>query len=228
MTVLLLGGAAASLGAQAAVTIDPGMTREQVVAKLGDPLSVRAYEGHTYLYYKNGCEKTCGMNDLVVLDSGKVVDAIFRATGRQYSGASSSPRMISQAEARKGNGGAPLAIPAGEPAKPTVKAPPKAPSAAPAKSPSAAPKSAAPAPTKAGIAPAKPQPAPSNAKAAAPPPAASKKLEAAPSKTAAPPPAPKKAETVPAPKAGVAPVKKDTATPPKKPDPKKPPTDIEG
>lgn len=60
-------------------TIDPGMTRAQVVAKLGEPLSVRTYDGHTYLLYKNGCEKKCGMNDLVVLDSGKVVDAVFRS-----------------------------------------------------------------------------------------------------------------------------------------------------
>ena len=85
------------------------------MAKLGEPLSARAYDGHTYLLYKNGCEKTCGMNDLVVLDSGKVVDAVFRATGRSYSGTSSSPRMISEAEAKRGNGGAPLVIPVAEP-----------------------------------------------------------------------------------------------------------------
>ena len=117
MTALLIGGAAASLGAQSAVTIDSGMTREQVVAKLGEPMSVRSYEGHTYLYYKNGCEKTCGMSDLVVLDSNKVVDAVFRAASRRYSGTSSSPRMISMAEAKRASGsGVPLAIPAGEPA----------------------------------------------------------------------------------------------------------------
>ena len=86
------------------------MTREQVVAKLGEPLSARSFDGHTYLLYRNGCEKKCGMNDLVVLDSGKVVDAVFRSANRKYSGTSSSPHMISAAEARKGNGvpGAPL------------------------------------------------------------------------------------------------------------------------
>jgi len=78
------------------------MSREQVVAKLGEPLSTRTYDGHTYLLYRNGCEKKCGMNDLVVLDSGKVVDAVFRSPSRWYSGKSSSPRMISAAEARKG------------------------------------------------------------------------------------------------------------------------------
>jgi len=94
--------AALTLQSQGPVTIDPGMSREQVVAKLGEPLSTRSYDGHTYLLYRNGCEKKCGMNDLVVLDSGKVVDAVFRSPSRWYSGKSSSPRMISAAEARKG------------------------------------------------------------------------------------------------------------------------------
>ena len=88
--------------AQTTDTIDPGMSREQVVARLGQPLSSRSYDGYTYLFYRNGCEKTCGMNDIVVLDSGKVVDAVFRSSKRHYSGTSSSPRMISAAEARHG------------------------------------------------------------------------------------------------------------------------------
>jgi hypothetical protein len=87
--------------AQTVATIDPGMTRSQVVARLGEPVSARQFQSFTYMLYRNGCEKKCGMNDLVVLDSGKVVDAIFRAPGRQYSGTSSSPRMISTAEARR-------------------------------------------------------------------------------------------------------------------------------
>ena len=93
--------AAGRLGAQTPATVDSGMTRTQVVAKLGEPLSVRSRGEFTYLLYKNGCEKTCGMNDLVVLDSGKVVDAIFRAAGRRYTGKSSSPRAIPRAEASK-------------------------------------------------------------------------------------------------------------------------------
>lgn len=103
--------AALTMQSQGPVTIDPGMTREEVVAKLGEPLSARSYDGHTYLLYRNGCEKKCGMNDLVMLDSGKVVDAVFRSHARKYSGTSSSPRMISAAEARKGaaaQSGAPL------------------------------------------------------------------------------------------------------------------------
>ena len=92
--------AAAPVHAQ--VAIDPGMTHEQVVAKLGQPLSSRSFESFTYMLYRNGCEKTCGMNDLVVLDSGKVVDAVFRDPKRKYTGTSSSPRMISSREASRG------------------------------------------------------------------------------------------------------------------------------
>lgn len=93
---------AASDPGQGAAVIDPGMTQAQVIAKLGEPMSTRSYEGHTYLLYKNGCERTCGMSDLVVLDSDKVVDAIFRSRARKYSGTSSSPRMITAADARRG------------------------------------------------------------------------------------------------------------------------------
>ena len=117
LTICILMLSAAPLVAQTPATIDSGMTRDQVVAKLGEPLSVRSYDSRTYLLYKNGCEKKCGMNDLVVLDSGKVVDAVFRSADRKYSGTSSSPRMITQTEARKGEGG-------GQPLKtPPVKTP---------------------------------------------------------------------------------------------------------
>ena len=94
------------------VTIDPGMTATQVVAKLGQPLSTRSYQSFTYLFYRNGCEKKCGMNDIVTLDSGKVVDAVFRSPGRHYSGTSSSPRAIPAAEASKGNSDARSSVPA--------------------------------------------------------------------------------------------------------------------
>jgi SmpA/OmlA family protein len=219
MTAVLLSGAAASLGAQATVTIDPGMTREQVVAKLGEPLSTRSYDGHTYLLYKNGCEKTCGMNDLVVLDSGKVTDAVFRATGRKYSGTSSSPRMISMAEAKRSNGGGePLAMPSGE-AKP-ASAPPKTP---PAKTEAKrAPAKSAPAKTEPVKSPAKPEPAKAATKAAPPPTktttAPVTKPAAAPAKTAVAPPA--KTVTPPPPKTNAVPAKKDTT--------KKPPAGHEG
>jgi hypothetical protein len=93
--------AAVSAAQSTTTTIDPGMTREQVVAKLGEPLSAHSFRSFTYLFYKSGCERTCGMNDLVVLDSGKVVDAVFRSPTRKYSGTSSSPRAIPAAVAAK-------------------------------------------------------------------------------------------------------------------------------
>lgn len=100
--VLAVAVAASPALGQGPPTIDPGMTQAQVVAKLGEPASTRTYDGHTYLLYKNGCERSCGMSDLVVLDSDKVVDAIFRSNARRYSGTSSSPRMILAADLQKG------------------------------------------------------------------------------------------------------------------------------
>jgi hypothetical protein len=95
-------GLPVALHAQKPATIDSGMTQAQVVAVLGAPLSARTYASSTYLLYKNGCEKKCGMNDLVVLDRGKVADAVFRSPARHYSGTSSSPKMISSADAKRG------------------------------------------------------------------------------------------------------------------------------
>ena len=105
-----------SVGAQTVPTIEPGMSQAQVVERLGQPLTVRTYESFTYLLYKNGCEKRCGMSDLVVLDSNKVVDAVFRSSARKYAGASSSPRAIPAEEARHGTAdGAPLTTPPKKP-----------------------------------------------------------------------------------------------------------------
>ena len=95
---------AAPLVAQdGAAVIDPGMTRAEVVARLGKPLNERTSGAHTYLYYRNGCEKTCGMNDLVILEDGKVSDAIFRSSARQYSGASSSPNGVKPGRSEAGD-----------------------------------------------------------------------------------------------------------------------------
>jgi hypothetical protein len=67
------------------------MTAEQVIAQWGPPVAQRAAGAWTYLYFRNGCEVTCGTFDLVFLQDGQVVDAIVRAPGHVYSGISSSP-----------------------------------------------------------------------------------------------------------------------------------------
>ena len=72
-------------------TVDPGMTRDQVIAVWGEPLVERASENWVYLYFRNGCEVSCGTDDIVLLQDGQVVDAIVRGQGHTYSGISSSP-----------------------------------------------------------------------------------------------------------------------------------------
>jgi hypothetical protein len=129
----ILAAAAAPLAAQA--VIDPGMSRDQVVAKLGKPATERSSGAFTYLFYSNGSERKVGMNDLVLLEGNKVVDAVFRSTARHYSGTSSSPAAISADAARK-QGAAPQAggLKVKEPAAPakaqpdTKVPPPKKPS----------------------------------------------------------------------------------------------------
>ncbi len=72
-------------------TVDPGMTRDQVIAVWGEPLVERASESWVYLFFRNGCEVSCGTDDIVLLQDGQVVDAIVRGQGHTYSGVSSSP-----------------------------------------------------------------------------------------------------------------------------------------
>lgn len=72
-------------------TIDPGMTREQVIAVWGEPEVERTSGEWVYLHFRNGCEVTCGTDDVVLLQDGQVVDAIVRGQGHTYSGVSSSP-----------------------------------------------------------------------------------------------------------------------------------------
>jgi len=82
-------------------SIDPGMTKAQVIEHLGTPASVKTADTVTYLFYANSCGKTCGMQDVVMLSHDKVFDAIFRDPKRHYTGQSSSPNMVSAAEAKK-------------------------------------------------------------------------------------------------------------------------------
>lgn len=87
-------------------TIDPGMSRDQVVAELGPPVTERTAGRFVYLFYPNGCERTCGMQDLVILEHGSVVDAIFRSPRRTYTGTSSSPSSAAPGR----TAGAPAAV----------------------------------------------------------------------------------------------------------------------
>lgn len=98
-------------GGGAAGTIDPGMTRAQVIAALGKPATIRNYQGSTYLMYSNKCGKKCGMQDIVILDHDVVVDAMFRSPNRHYTGTSSSPDATKPNSRTQRN--APLAVPAG-------------------------------------------------------------------------------------------------------------------
>ncbi|MEO6210258.1 MAG: hypothetical protein ABIQ10_09060 [Gemmatimonadaceae bacterium] len=99
------GSATATTG-----TIDPGMTRAQVIAALGKPATIRNFQGSTYLMYSNSCGKKCGMQDIVILDHDVVVDAMFRSPNRHYTGTSSSPDATKPNSRTQRN--APLVVPA--------------------------------------------------------------------------------------------------------------------
>ena len=104
----------ASLYAQQGThTVSPGMTKAQVITVLGEPATLRTVGDDAYLFYRNACGKRCGMNDLVVLHADTVVDAIFRAPSRHYTGKSSSPAAIPPhiaAKMKPGTAGEPLKV----------------------------------------------------------------------------------------------------------------------
>ena len=113
--LLALSFVAATAHAQTGTgTIDPGMTRAQVIERLGKPATVRTYQGSTYLMYSNKCGKKCGMQDIVILDHDVVVDAVFRSPDRHYTGTSSSPEATAPNSRSQHN--QPLAVPPAEPA----------------------------------------------------------------------------------------------------------------
>jgi len=72
-------------------TVNPGMAEREVYELWAAPAAVRRVGGYTYLFFRNGCEYTCGTMDVVTLKDGRVVDAIVRWDGHRYSGESSSP-----------------------------------------------------------------------------------------------------------------------------------------
>lgn len=72
-------------------TVNPGMAERDVYLIWGAPAAVRRAGEYTYLFFRNGCEYTCGTMDVVTLQNGQVVDAIVRWDGHRYGGESSSP-----------------------------------------------------------------------------------------------------------------------------------------
>jgi hypothetical protein len=89
--------AAAPVAAQSGpIIIEPGMSQEQVVARLGHPVVERHDGAHTYLTFDNDCGKNCGGDDLVILDNDAVVDAVFHTGQRQYAGTGSATTLTSE------------------------------------------------------------------------------------------------------------------------------------
>lgn len=117
-SALLIAIAAAGVQGAAAQSIDPGMTKSQVVERLGAPAAERTTGAYTYLFYQNGREYTVGMSDLVILQNNAVVDAIFRSTAREYTGRSSSPEGVMPANSAAG--GERLAMPVSNTSQPAA------------------------------------------------------------------------------------------------------------
>jgi hypothetical protein len=127
--IVVLGVAAGAAAQETGPSIDPGMSRAQVIERLGRPVSERSDGAYTFLYYRNGCEKTCGMHDVVMLEHDAVVDAIFRSPARHYTGQSSSPEQVPPARARRARAGA---APGGRGAAPAAERTPGPPASRPA------------------------------------------------------------------------------------------------
>lgn len=87
LTAMFLLGAATTAHSQTPVR--PGMTAAEVTAAWGAPTSTRTRGDFTYLNYPSSCMPACGTQDVVILQDGKVVDAIARSSNHPYEGPSS-------------------------------------------------------------------------------------------------------------------------------------------
>lgn len=87
LALVLVAGSAVEARAQTPVR--PGMTAEQVTAAWGAPTATRTRGDFTYLSYPSSCMPGCGTQDVVILQGGKVVDAIARSANHPYDGPSS-------------------------------------------------------------------------------------------------------------------------------------------
>ena len=81
----------AAAGPSDTTAVRPGMTAAQVTAAWGTPAGTRTHGEFTYLYFANHCQPACGVQDVVMLERGQVVDAIVRDPRHRYAGVSSSP-----------------------------------------------------------------------------------------------------------------------------------------
>ena len=86
LAAMLVAGA---VTAHAQTPVRPGMTAEQVTAAWGAPTATRTRGDYTYLSYPSSCMPACGTQDVVILQGGKVVDAIARSSNHPYDGPSS-------------------------------------------------------------------------------------------------------------------------------------------
>ena len=87
LTAILVAASAAEARAQTPVR--PGMTAEEVTAAWGAPTATRTRGAFTYMSYPSSCMPACGTQDVVILQGGKVVDAIARSSNHPYEGPSS-------------------------------------------------------------------------------------------------------------------------------------------
>ena len=71
--------------------VRPGMSEAAVQAAWGAPSGSRVRGDYKYLFFANGCQPACGIQDVVILERGQVVDAIARDPRHRYAGVSSSP-----------------------------------------------------------------------------------------------------------------------------------------
>jgi hypothetical protein len=78
------------------VSIDPGMTKDQVLARLGNPSEETHSGSFTYLLYNSDCGAKCRQDDLV-LERGVVTDAVFQSGKRTYTGQSEQPSALQPA-----------------------------------------------------------------------------------------------------------------------------------
>jgi hypothetical protein len=80
---------ASTSAARAQTPVRPGMTAEEVTAAWGAPTATRTRGNFTYMSYPSSCMPDCGTQDVVILQAGKVVDAIARSSNHPYEGPSS-------------------------------------------------------------------------------------------------------------------------------------------